>query len=182
VADGPRIIAGSLKGRRLAVPPGRDTRPTSARARQAAFDMLMHADWAGAAWLRGVAVLDVFAGCGAFGLEALSRGASAASFIENARAAQDCLRANSAACGVRALLVGGDVLSIGPGAPHGLVAFDPPYGQGLVPRAVERLVGQGWVAPGAIGLAELGPGDAFAPPGILAERTHGKARLVFWRF
>jgi 16S rRNA (guanine966-N2)-methyltransferase len=182
MTPGPRIIAGAFRGRRLAVPAGIETRPTSVRARQAAFDMLLHADWAGADWLRGTRVLDVFAGSGAFGLEALSRGAAGATFIEQAPVALACLRANIAACRVEARVVAGDALGVGDGAPHGLVCLDPPYGQGLVPRAVERLQARGWVAPGAIGLAELGPGDAFAPGGVLAERTHGKARLVFWRF
>jgi len=182
MTPGPRIIAGAFRGRRLAVPVGLETRPTAARARQAAFDMLVHADWGGADWLRGTRVLDVFAGCGAFGLEALSRGAAGASFIERAPGALACLRANVAACRVEALVVAGDALAVGRGAPHGLVFLDPPYGQALVPRAVARLVAQGWVAPGAIGVAELGPGDDFAPEGVLSARTHGKARLLFWRF
>jgi 16S rRNA (guanine966-N2)-methyltransferase len=181
-APGPRIIAGAFRGRRLAVPEGLETRPTSARARQAAFDILLHAAWAGADWLRETRVLDVFAGSGAFGLEALSRGAAGATFIEQAPAALACLRANIASCRVEARVVAADALASGPGAPHGLVCLDPPYGQALVPRAVARLAAQGWVAPGAVGMAELGPGDDFAPGEILGERTHGKARLLFWRF
>jgi 16S rRNA (guanine966-N2)-methyltransferase len=165
-------------------PAGVETRPTGVRARQAVFDILLHAPWAGGAWLRGVRVLDVFAGTGAYGLEALSRGAAGAAFLENSGPALAALRANIAACRAEdvARVVARDVLAAGPGAPHGLVFLDPPYGQGLVTRAVAVLGAHGWVAPGAVMVAELGPGDEFAVREVLAERRHGKARLIFWRF
>ncbi|MDD2796302.1 RsmD family RNA methyltransferase, partial [Acidocella sp.] len=81
---GPRILAGAWRGRKLVAPEGLETRPTGARARQAVFDILLHAPWAGAEFLRRARVLDVFAGTGAYGLEALSRGAAAADFMEQA--------------------------------------------------------------------------------------------------
>ena len=80
-----RIVAGAWRGRSLAAPPGAATRPTADRVRQALFDMLMHAPWAGPDAVRGARVLDAFAGTGAMGLEALSRGAAHATFLENDR-------------------------------------------------------------------------------------------------
>ncbi len=134
--------------------------------------------------MRKVRVLDVFAGTGAYGLEALSRGAAGADFLEHSGPALVALRANIAACRAEGMarVVPGDVLAAGPGAPHGLVFLDPPYGLGLVGRAVEVLGARGWLALGAVMVAELGPGDELAAPDILAERRHGKARLLFWRF
>jgi 16S rRNA (guanine966-N2)-methyltransferase len=179
-----RIVAGAWRGRNLAVPPGQTTRPTADRVRQALFDMLMHAPWAGRALLEGAAVLDAFAGTGALGLEALSRGAGHATFVERDRAALAALRANVAACRAtdRAAIVAGDVLALPPGPPCGVVFLDPPYAQDLVPRALAALRAAGRVAPGALVIAETGrdePPPAPAPP--LAERTHGAARLTIWR-
>jgi len=177
---GPRVIAGLWRGRRLAAPLGLETRPTNARARQAVFDILAHAHWCE---LRGAKVLDVFAGTGAYGLEALSRGAAEAVFFEQAQPALAALRANIAACRAEgaARVVAGDVLSPPPGAPHDLVFLDPPYGKNLVPRALAALQARGWLAPGALVVAELGPDDALDVPEPLAERAHGKARVKIWR-
>jgi len=178
-----RIIAGTLRGRRLEAPPGEATRPTSDRARQALFDMLWHAPWAGRGAIEGAHVLDAFAGTGALGLEALSRGAAHATFLETDRAALATLRRNVAACRAegRAEIVAGDATRPPRApAPCGLLFLDPPYGRGLAAPALAALDAAGWVAPGAILSVELGPEDAlgdtrFAP---LAERRHGKARLV----
>ena len=93
-----RIVAGAWRGRTLVAPPGAATRPTADRVRQALFDMLLHAPWAGRDAIEGAVVLDAFAGTGALGLEALSRGAARAVFIERDRAALAALRANIAAC------------------------------------------------------------------------------------
>ncbi len=182
-AGSPRIIAGAWRGRKLTTPAGTQTRPTSARARQAAFDILLHAAWAGAEFLREAAVLDVFAGTGAFGLEALSRGAPRATFIESAAAALAALRANITACraGDTASVIAADALFPPPGAPHHLLFLDPPYGENLLPRALAALATRDWIAPNALIVAELGPSDAFTPPETLAERRHGKARLLFFR-
>lgn len=126
-------------------------------------------------------VLDVFAGTGAYGLEALSRGAASATFIENNRAALSAIRANVAACRAEETtnIIAADATNPPRGAPHDLIFLDPPYGQNLVPKALAALIG--WVAPGAIIIAEFGPEQIFAPPEMLAERRHGKARLLFWR-
>lgn len=178
----PRIIAGVWRGRVLAAPEGAATRPTASRVRQALFDMLMHAPWAEDA-VAGRAVLDVFAGAGALGLEALSRGAARASFIENAPAAAAAIRRNIATCRAedRARLVSSDALNPPPGTPHALVLLDPPYGQGLVPRALDALETRGWITPGAIVAAEFGRDEPVPEATALAERTHGPARLLIWR-
>jgi 16S rRNA (guanine966-N2)-methyltransferase len=178
-----RIIAGRYKGRRLTAPPGPDTRPTSDRARQALFDMLMHAPWAEGC-VSGATVLDVFAGTGALGLEALSRGAASATFIESGRPALAALRANIAACGAGDLcrVLAGDARSPSRGTPCGLVFLDPPYGQGLIPVALAALTKAGWIAPGALIIAEVAAAEP--PPTeatLLAERHHGAARLCIWR-
>src|SRR5271170_6416993 len=93
-----RIVAGEWRGRSLLAPSGTTTRPTADRVRQALFDMLMHAPWAGRSVIEGASVLDLFAGTGALGLEALSRGAARAVFVERDRAALTSLRANVEAC------------------------------------------------------------------------------------
>jgi 16S rRNA (guanine966-N2)-methyltransferase len=183
MTPGPRIIAGAWRGRKLVAPVGVETRPTGVRARQAVFDILLHAPWAGAEYLRGTRVLDVFAGTGAYGLEALSRGAVAADFIELSRPALAALRQNIVSCKAEMItrVVAGDVFSVPQGAPHGLVFLDPPYGQDLVGRALAVLSARGWLAPGALVVAEFGPADKVDLPEVLAEREHGKARLVFAR-
>jgi 16S rRNA (guanine966-N2)-methyltransferase len=179
--SGPRIIGGAWRGRKLIAPVGLETRPTSARARQAAFDILLHAPWGGREFLERARVLDVFAGTGAYGLEALSRGAAGATFLENHAAALLALRANVAACGAAGRVVAGDALTPPAGTAHDFVILDPPYGQDFVPRALAALRARGWVTESAMVLAELGPDDKFEPPEVLAERRHGKARLVFFK-
>jgi 16S rRNA (guanine966-N2)-methyltransferase len=181
VLTGPRIIAGLWRGKLLAAPPGLATRPTNARARQAAFDILLHAPWAGPTFIQSARVLDVFAGTGAYGFEALSRGAASATFIENNREALAALRANSAACKAGAEIIAADALNPPPGTPHNLIFLDPPYAQDLVPMALAALAHHNYLAPAAIIVAEFGPEQKFAPPDPLATRQHGKARLFFWR-
>jgi 16S rRNA (guanine966-N2)-methyltransferase len=174
-----RIIAGAHRGRRLVAPPGLATRPTAQRLRQAVFDMLWHAPWGGRAHIEGARILDAFAGSGALGLEALSRGAAAAAFLECDRAALAAIRANVAACReqARARVIAGDALAPPRAdAPCGLVFLDPPYGKGLLAPALSALARTGWFAPGAIIVTETSaeaPEDT--PPGFapLAERRHG---------
>lgn len=179
-----RIVAGLWRGRSLVAPAGEKTRPTADRVRQALFDMLLHAPWGGRELIEGVAVLDAFAGTGALGLEALSRGAASARFIERDRAALAALRDNIAACGAGALctVLPADVLTARHGTACRLVFFDPPYGQDLVLKALERLAATGWIAPGAVVVAETGRDEVLQFPGeLLAERAHGAARLTIWR-
>ncbi len=146
--------------------------------------MLLHAPWGGRHLVQDAHVLDVFAGTGALGLEALSRGAARAGFIERDRAALTALRANIAACraGELCTVLAGDALAARHGTPCGLVFLDPPYGQDLVPRALERLAAAGWIAPGAVIVAETDRNEALELPGeLLAERAHGAARITIWR-
>jgi 16S rRNA (guanine966-N2)-methyltransferase len=179
-----RIVAGIWRGRALNAPTGAATRPTADRVRQALFDMLLHAPWGGRELIEGAHVLDVFAGTGALGLEALSRGAAHATFIERDRAALATLRANIATCRGETLctVLATDALAAPSGAPCGLVFLDPPYGQDLIPRALARLAAGGWIAPGALLVAEVGRGEALTSLGEpLAERTYGAARITVWR-
>ncbi len=178
-----RIIGGAWRGRRLLAPPGETTRPTADRVRQALFDRLMHAPWAGRGALEAAVVLDAFAGTGALGLEALSRGAAAAVFVEWDRAALAALRANIAACRAepRCTVLEADVLRPPRGRACGLVFLDPPYGQGLVPAAVAALAAAGWIAPGCLCLAELAAADPPPAATLLADFSHGAARMVAWR-
>jgi len=177
-----RIIAGALRGRRLTAPAGTATRPTADRVRQAVFDMLWHAPWAGRDRVGGALVLDAFAGTGAMGLEALSRGAASATFLEKDRAALAALRANIAACRAEAtsrVLPGDALRPPRAAAACNLVFLDPPYAAGAVEAALAALAGAGWVAPGALVIAEYGAAPEAPPPGftLLAERAHGAAQL-----
>ena len=186
-----RIVAGRLRGRPLVAPPGSATRPTADRVRQSLFDALAHAPWArgedGRPLLDGVAVLDAFAGTGALGLEALSRGAACATFMENGRDALAALRANVAALGVAdaARVLPADATRPGRAdAPHAVLFLDPPYGTDLAPRALTALDAAGWIAPDALACVEIARADA--PPTLAGwtavdDRAHGAARLVILR-
>jgi 16S rRNA (guanine966-N2)-methyltransferase len=188
-----RIVAGTWRGRALQAPPGDTTRPTADRVRQALFDMLLHAPWGGRDAIEGAHVLDVFAGTGALGLEALSRGAAFATFIEQDRAALAALRANIATLRAadRTAVLAGDALATKglaaapsttlSGAPCALVFLDPPYGADLVPRALAHLTAGGWIAPGALIVAETARDEPPLHADPLAERVHGAARINVWR-
>ncbi|GBR02336.1 DNA methyltransferase [Acetobacter oeni] len=170
----------------LEAPEGSATRPTADRVRQALFDMLFHAPWGGRDCVEGVRILDGFAGTGALGLEALSRGAAFCTFFEVDRAALGALRANLAGCRMRemAQVFAGSVLRPKRAVEAcGLVFLDPPYGEGLPARALAALSGAGWIAPGALIVVETGREEAAPVENveILAERVHGAARLWVWR-
>jgi 16S rRNA (guanine966-N2)-methyltransferase len=184
-----RIVGGVHRGRRLVVPPGEAVRPTSDRAREALFNILSHGDFAAS----GVPfadrpVLDAFAGTGAFGLEALSRGAGAAVFIENGREALAALRRNVRALDEddRAQIVAGDATRPPRAALACAVAFlDPPYGSGLAAEALPRLATAGWFAPEALAVVEVAAAEEWAPLSGFAPldiRVYGAARLVFLRY
>lgn len=156
-----RIVGGEYRGKALSSPEGLKTRPTSDRARQAIFNILEHGGWCPRPLPDDARVLDVFAGTGAMGLEALSRGAASAVFIENNRAAQQACRQNIAAikAAARATLQSFDALhppSLSAGlVPCDLVFLDPPYGQNLGSTALEALDAQGWIAAGAVVVMEM---------------------------
>jgi 16S rRNA (guanine966-N2)-methyltransferase len=183
-----RIVAGRYRGRRLVAPPGEAVRPTSDRAREALFNIVLHGDYAAAGSpLAGKPVLDAFAGTGAVGLEALSRGAGAAAFIENDRAALAALARNIAALGAedRAHVVSGDATRPPRALFRCALAFlDPPYGSGLAAPALTALDRAGWLLPRALAVVEIAAGEEFAaPPGFatLDARQYGAARLIFLR-
>jgi 16S rRNA (guanine966-N2)-methyltransferase len=167
-------------------PPGTATRPTSDRLRQALFDLLWHAPWAGREAVEGAVVLDAFAGTGALGLEAISRGAANATFLERDHAALAALRRNIATCGAEAAsrVLAIDATRPPPsGAPASLVFLDPPYRQNLVPVAVTALTSAGWLAPNALLVAETARDEPLPLPlPCLDDRTHGAARISVWRF
>jgi 16S rRNA (guanine966-N2)-methyltransferase len=183
-----RIIAGRHRGRLLAAPPGETVRPTGERAREALFNILAHGSFAssGPAYA-GARVLDAFAGTGAFGLEALSRGAAGVVFIENNRAALAALRANIATLGEEqhADIISGDATAPPRApAPVALAFLDPPYGKGLAVKALVALADAGWLAAGALCVVEMAAKERIEPPpgfSSLDERRYGAARLVFLR-
>lgn len=178
-----RIVGGEWRGRRLVAPPGPATRPTADRVRQALFDMLAHAPWGGRATIEGATVLDAFAGTGALGLEALSRGARHATFVERDRTAHAALLTNIGHCraGERSRVLTEDVLKMGPGTAFTLVFLDPPYGLDLVLPAMARLRAVARIGPGALIVAETGADEAIPAHAVLAQRRHGAANLTIWR-
>jgi 16S rRNA (guanine966-N2)-methyltransferase len=176
-----RIVAGAWKGRMLAAPKGDATRPTADRVRQALFDMLFHAPWGGRDLVVGAEVLDAFAGTGALGFEALSRGAAHATFFEAHPAATAAIKTNITSFRARATLHP-DALKPPRGKACGLAFLDPPYFAGLLEPAAAALRRQGWLGPGTILVAETARAED--PPDLgehLAERTHGAARISFFR-
>ena len=171
-----RIISGLWRGRTLAVPSGEVTRPTADRTREALFSMLVSRLGS----FDGLAVADLFAGTGALGLEALSRGAAKATFVEQDRAAVVTLRANVAKLGATAEIVPVSVSALGPSrTAHDLLLFDPPYGSGGGGALIERLTRLGWATEGAWASVETGVGEVVAADGwtVDAVRVHGKAQL-----
>ncbi|MGZ5986615.1 MAG: 16S rRNA (guanine(966)-N(2))-methyltransferase RsmD [Caulobacteraceae bacterium] len=188
-ASGLRIVSGRFRGKTLAAPPGEATRPTSDRARQAIFNILEHAAWSSG--VRGVRVIDLFAGSGALGFEALSRGAAFCLFVETDEAARGAIRENVEAMGLfgqtrvhRRDATDLGVRPGGDGPAFGLAFLDPPYGKGLGEAALARLAEGGWLAPGAIVVFERGAGEpdvsvaGFTP---LDVRDYGAARVHFLR-
>lgn len=175
-----RVIAGQWRGRPLVAPKGDLTRPTADRLREALFSML--ASRLGS--FEGLAVADLFAGSGALGIEALSRGAASCLFVEQDRAAVDALKANLAKLGVRADVRATSVLALGPApAPLDLVTMDPPYGTGAAAVALDKLGRLGWFGPATWISVETARAEELAPPGFTVDstRAHGKARLTLLR-
>ncbi|MGH7053136.1 MAG: 16S rRNA (guanine(966)-N(2))-methyltransferase RsmD [Stellaceae bacterium] len=183
-----RIVGGRHRGRRLFVPAGAVVRPTSDRAREAVFDILSHGRFAASGLPFAEAnVLDAFAGTGAFGLEALSRGAARAVFMENGTEALAALRRNIAALGEdkRADVLPGDATRPRRASePCTLIFLDPPYRSGLAGPALLALAAAGWLAPEALAVIETAARETMPPPvglTLLDERRYGTARLLFLR-
>ncbi len=185
-----RIVGGKHRGRKIEAPAGREVRPTSDRARESLFNILMHGTKFGTDGpiVDGAVALDAFAGSGALGFEALSRGASHAIFLDADFAALRIIRKNAETLGEteRATILKADATRP-PRATQAasLVLLDPPYGQALAAPALEALARGGWLAPGAIVSVELGPDDAFEPPEDFTEvdeRRYGKAIIRLLRY
>jgi 16S rRNA (guanine966-N2)-methyltransferase len=183
-----RIVGGEFRGRPLLSPKGSSTRPTSDRARESIFNILGHAKWLKTAAVEGALVLDAFAGTGALGLEALSRGAGHAVFIERDRAASSICMENIDKFGVsdRSLLLTGDATRPNPRpadlAARSLVFLDPPYGKNLIGQALAALNENAWLAPGAVCVAEMSAkAPEETPPGFTLqdERRYGIALVRF---
>jgi 16S rRNA (guanine966-N2)-methyltransferase len=180
-----QIIAGRHRGRRLEPQPS--VRPTAARAREAVFDILAHGRFAPGAIYDDALVLDAFAGTGAMGLEALSRGARFATFMEKDRAARQALIRTLAAWGEtqNSAVVAADALKPPRAAgPAGLAFLDPPYGEPIAAPALAALAASGWLAADALVVLELASRTPFAPPdgfALLDERAYGAARILFLR-
>ena len=176
-----RVIAGQWRGRPLVAPKGAQTRPTADRTREALFSMLTSRLGS----FEGLSAADFFAGSGALGIEALSRGAARCLFVEQDRAAIEALRANLARLGATGGEVrAGSVLALGPApAPLDLVLMDPPYGSGAGAVALDKLARLGWIGPESWVSLETAFNEAVQVAGfaIDAERVHGKARLTLLR-
>jgi len=161
-----RVVGGRLRGRTIASPSSREIRPTADRLRESLFNILMHAYGDP---VSGARVLDLFAGTGALGIEAVSRGAAFALFIDSGAEARALLRQN-----VEALGLGGvtkvyrrDATKLGPVhplEPFSLVFLDPPYGKGLAETSVVSLQDGGWLAPRALLVVEEATSSKFAVP------------------
>ncbi len=182
-----RIVGGAWRGRRLAAPAGHGVRPTSDRAREALFNILENGPAFAELDIAGAVVVDAFAGTGALGLEALSRGAALALFLETDADALVVLRQNLDSLGARERARAYPLDATQPGrAPEAcdLALLDPPYGAELAGPALTALAAGGWLGPGAAVVVELAKGDAFTPPdgfALVDERVYGAARLVFLR-
>ncbi|MDP9407002.1 MAG: 16S rRNA (guanine(966)-N(2))-methyltransferase RsmD [Actinomycetota bacterium] len=183
-----RIIAGVAGGRRIAVPPGQRTRPTTDRTREALFSSLVSL----LGPLDGARVLDLYAGSGALGLEALSRGAERALLVENDAKALRALRANVRDLGLPGAQVAAEpverVVGAPPGSayggPYDVVLADPPYATTAerVERVLADLIGHGWLADGAVVAVERssrGLGPAW-PAGLVAERERRYGEATLW--
>jgi len=172
-----RIIAGQWRGRPLVAPKGDTTRPTADRTREALFSMLTSRLGS----FEDLAVADLFAGSGALGLEALSRGAASCLFVEQDKPALDALRANIARLGAKGDVRAQSVMALGPArAPLDLILMDPPYGTGAGLVALDKLARLGWVGPASWVSIETARDEKIDLAGftIDAARVHGKARIT----
>ena len=181
-----RIVAGQFKGRPIQAPKSDATRPTSDRARESLFNILAHADWAPE--LDGARVMDLFAGSGALGLEALSRGAEFCLFVETAHAARGAIRQNIEALGLfgttrihrRSATELGE-RPAGIGAPFDVVFIDPPYKKGLVAPCLQALKTGDWLSDRALAVVETAADEALELDSwtCVSERSIGAAKLWF---
>jgi 16S rRNA (guanine966-N2)-methyltransferase len=181
-----RVVGGRLRGRNLAAPKGQAIRPTSDRLRESLFNILVHAYGNP---IEGARVLDLFAGTGALGIEAISRGARFALFVDNGAEARALLRNNVEALGLGGVTKvfrrdAGDLGPAHPVEPFSLVFLDPPYGRKLAEKALGSLRGGAWLTPGAMLVVEEAKAAGFvAPEGFeeLERRAYDDTEFVFLR-
>jgi len=176
-----RIIAGEWRGRVIDAPPGAGTRPTADRVRETLFSML--ASRLGS--FEDLRVADLFAGSGALGLEALSRGAASVTFVEGDPKAAEIIRRNVRKLGAekRAQIVAGSALHLPRSVPFDLIFADPPYAAGSGDAVVRSITSAGWLAPGGWLAVETAKGQATEPGALVfeCERDAGSARLTLLR-
>lgn len=182
-----RVVGGTFRGRALAAPQHEGLRPTSDRVRESVFNILLHGvpDFA----LEGARVIDLFAGTGALGIEAVSRGAAYCLFVEEAPEARALIRTNVEAMGLTGTtrIFRRDATDLGPAGnmePYALAFLDPPYGQGLGEKGLVALRDGGWLVPGAVVVLEERESVAVALPEGFVEldrRTWGDTQAVFGR-
>jgi 16S rRNA (guanine966-N2)-methyltransferase len=180
-----RIVGGKYRGKKLKAPTHGGTRPTSDRTRETIFNILLNNPSFGPKALLDKTVLDVFAGTGALGLEAFSRGAQSVTFIENNRDIIPILYVNIKAFDLSlSCVVEQDVemLKSNPSPPFDLIFMDPPYHQNLILPSLTRLESKGWIAKNAVILIELARDEALQLPpfmSLVVERISGAAKLLF---
>ena len=182
-----RIVGGQFKGRNIVTPEGQNTRPTSDRAREAIFNILAHADWAPN--LEGARVLDVFAGSGALGFEAMSRGGRFCLFVETDDAARGAIRDNVETFGLfgttRVHRRDATQLGLRPGSQaeaFNLVFLDPPYRKGLGEKALAALIEGNWLTEDALIVFERASDEDVFVTGVwqkINEKTYGAAQVLF---
>ena len=183
-----RIVAGKFRSASIEAPKGLDTRPTSDRVRQALFNVLEHG--APHVEFEGCRVLDLFAGSGALGIEALSRGATFALFIEDSADARAAIRRNVEALNLTGIskIFRRDATTLGPAqtlAPFDLIFCDPPYGKGLGEKSLQSAVEGGWAAVGAVVVLEERAGVETLLPGafeIIDRRDYGETQIIIGKF
>lgn len=174
-----RIIAGQWRGRKLVAPAGQQTRPTADRTRETLFSMLTSR----LGTFEGLRVADLYAGSGALGLEALSRGAAHATFVESDRAALKAIEANASALGAsdRTAIRSNSAATLPAADPFDLVFADPPYEPGSGTAAASAVAKAQWLAPGGWMAVETERGEDVSPPDgwtVDVERNVGRARLT----
>ncbi|MBB36462.1 MAG: 16S rRNA (guanine(966)-N(2))-methyltransferase RsmD [Hirschia sp.] len=184
-----RIVSGKLKGRAIVTPDGRTTRPTSDRAREAMFNVLTHADWGVS--MEGLRVMDLYAGSGALGLEAISRGAAHALFVETDTRARGIIRENIEKYALFGItrIHRRSATDLGPkpagaGDRYDIAFMDPPYGYDLVGPTLAQLVKGNWLKPDALIVAETSKDEAVPEMDgyeLMDSRDYGAARVLFLR-
>jgi 16S rRNA (guanine966-N2)-methyltransferase len=174
-----RIIAGKWRGRVIEAPPGQGTRPTAGRVRETLFSML--ASRLGS--FDDLRVADLFAGSGALGLEALSRGAASATFVDSDKAAAGAINRNAGKLGIGVEILGGSALALPRAGPFDLIFADPPYAEGAGTSVVQSVLKADWLAPGGWMSVETSTRDQVEPSDLEVDaiRDVGRARLTLLR-